>query len=63
LDLDDSAGFCEGEVMGGFGLVEAHYVGAAVVRGSAVVLLLNSCGGGRGRQQEYSRGYCSDSAD
>jgi hypothetical protein len=36
--------------MGGFGLVEAHYLGAAGVHGGAVVLLLNS--GGRGRQQE-----------
>ncbi len=40
LDLDDAAGFCESEVMGGFGLVEAHYVGAAGVHGGVVVLLL-----------------------
>ena len=39
LDLDDSAGLGEGEVMGGFGLVEAHYVGAAGVHGGVVVLV------------------------
>ena len=39
MDLDDSSCFGEGEVMGGFGLVEAHNVAAAGVHGGVVVLL------------------------
>src|SRR6516164_2273647 len=61
LDLDDSSRFCEGEVMGGFGLVEAHYLGAACVHGCGVVWLLLS-GSGCTCKEEQAYGYCCDSA-